>query len=58
MRCKTAWAVDFIHGDAPDSLQREEKRETLRKNPAEKEKKLKKMQLVLRLNGFSLRVRE
>lgn len=42
MRCKTAWAVDFIHGDAPDSLQREEKRETLRKNPAEKEKKLKK----------------
>jgi len=52
MRCKTAWAVDFIHGDAPDSLQREEKRETLRKNPAEKEKKLKKCSWSFSLMGF------
>lgn len=41
MRCETARTVDFIHGDAPDSLQREEKRKTLKKDPDEKDRKLK-----------------
>lgn len=35
MRCKTARAVDLIHGDAPDSLQRKEEEKPLKRDPTE-----------------------
>lgn len=41
MRCKTARAVDLIHGDTPDSLQRKEKRKPLKKDRTEKDRNLK-----------------
>lgn len=40
MRCKTAGAVDLIHGDAPDSLQKKEKRKPLQRDPTEKDRNL------------------
>lgn len=33
MRCKTARAVDLIHGYAPDSLERKEKEKSLKRDP-------------------------
>lgn len=41
MRCKTARAVDLIHGDAPDSLQRKEERKILKRDPTEKNRNFK-----------------
>lgn len=41
MRRKTARAVDLIHGDAPDSLQRKEKRKHLKRDPFEKDRTMK-----------------
>lgn len=40
MRGKTARAVDLIHGDAPDSLQRQQKRKLLKRDPTEKSRDL------------------